>query len=80
MAVGAGTGRYWTAGYAKDCGGISVRPILVGTGKLSRGQSRCMTESNFDPGEVALSTTRSAIWLWAGDKVRVSTDSGRSWR
>ena len=80
MAVAAGTGRYWTAGYAKDCGGISVRSILVGTGNLSRGQSRCATESDLSPGQVALSTTRNAIWLWAGDKVIVSTDSGRSWR
>ena len=80
LAVAAGTGRYWTAGYAQDCDGISVRPIVIGPGNLSRGQSRCVTESELNPGQVALSTTRNAIWLWAGDKVGVSTDSGRSWR
>jgi hypothetical protein len=79
MAVTAGQGRYWAAGTAKNCGGISVRPLVIDDGTLRRGQSRCATTAKVDAGQVAVGIRGEAVWLWVGDKVKVSTDSGRNW-
>jgi hypothetical protein len=79
IAVTAGEGRYWAAGTAKNCGGISVHPFIIDNGTLRRGQSRCATTAKIGAGQVAVGISGEAVWLWVGDKVKVWTDSGRNW-
>ena len=75
MAVGAGDGRFWVAGNGKNCDGIAVRSFSLTDGKLSRGGSRCAADLPLTPGQIAIDGSGKAIWLWAGDKVQVSTES-----
>jgi hypothetical protein len=79
LAVGSGGGRYWIAGTSAKCDGLSVRSLMASDGELSRGPSRCAPASKLVAGEVAIDVSDSAIWVWAGRRVRVSTDGGRSW-
>ena len=79
QAITAGEGRYWAAGAGKNCGGISVRPFSVDNGTLRRGQGRCATTTKVGAGQVAIGTSSNTMWLWAGEKVKVSTDSGQRW-
>jgi hypothetical protein len=79
MAVGAGGGRFWVAGQGKDCNGIAVRSISLIAGKLSRGPIRCAADLSMTPGRIAIDVSGKAIWLWAGNKVQVSTDRGQTW-
>jgi len=78
-AITAGEGRYWAAGAGKNCGGISVHPFSVDNGTLRGGQSRCATTTKVGAGQVAIGISSSTVWLWAGEKVKVSTDSGQRW-
>jgi hypothetical protein len=80
MAVGVGDGRFWVAGKGENCDGIAVRPFSFTAGKLSRGGSRCATDLPLAPGRIAIDGSGKAIWLWADNKVRVSTDRGRTWK
>jgi hypothetical protein len=80
MAVGAGAGRFWVAGTGKNCDGIAVRSFSLAAGKLSRGGSRCAADLPLTPGQIAIAGSGKAIWLWAGDKVQMSTDRGRTWK
>ena len=79
MAVGSGGGRYWIAGTSATCDGISVRSLTGSDGELSRGPSRCAPASQVTPGGVAVDVSGNAIWVWAGPRVRTSTDGGRTW-
>jgi hypothetical protein len=79
MAVGVGDSRFWVAGKGENCDGIAVRPFSLTAGKLSRGGSRCAGALPLAPGQIAIDGSGRAIWLWAGNKVRVSTDRGRTW-
>ncbi len=54
-------------------------PFSLAAGKLSRGGSRCAADLPLTPGRIAIDGSGKAIWLWAGDKVQVSTDRGRTW-
>ena len=80
MAVGAGGDRVWVAGKASKCDGVAVRSFSLTAGKLSRGRSRCAADLPLTPGRVAIDASGEAVWLWAGDKVQISTDRGRTWR
>ncbi|HEX6760065.1 MAG TPA: hypothetical protein VF086_16920 [Propionibacteriaceae bacterium] len=79
MAVGAGGGRFWVAGKGENCDGIAIRPFSLTAEKLARGRSRCAADLTITPGQIAIDVSDNAMWLWAGDKVEVSTDSGRTW-
>jgi hypothetical protein len=79
MSVASGGGRYWIAGTSAKCDGILVRSLTVSGGELTRGRSRCAPASKVAPGGVAIDVSDKTIWIWAGDKVRTSTDEGRSW-
>jgi hypothetical protein len=79
MAVGAGDGRFWVAGKGKNCVGIAVRSVSIAAGKLSRGGSHCAANLPLTPGRISIDGSGKAIWLWAGDQVRVSTDRGQTW-
>lgn len=79
MAVGAGDGRFWVAGKGENCDGIAIRSFSLTAEKLARGRSRCAADLTITPGQIAIDVSDNAIWLWAGDKVEVSTDSGRTW-
>jgi hypothetical protein len=79
VAVGAGDGRFWVAGKGKNCDGIAVRSVSIAAGKLSRGGSHCAADLPLTPGRISIDGSGKAIWLWAGDKVQVSTDRGRTW-
>lgn len=80
MAVGAGGGRFWVAGEATKCDGVAVRSFSLAAGKLSRGGSQCAADLPLTPGRVAIDASDTAIWLWTGNKVQVSTDRGRTWK
>jgi hypothetical protein len=80
MAVGAGRGRYWVAGEGENCDGIAVRSLSFTGGRLSNGRSLCIAGLTVTPGRIAIDVTGKAIWIWAGDKVQVSTDAGRTWK
>jgi hypothetical protein len=79
MAVGSGGGRYWIAGTDSSCDGVWVRSLTVDGSKVDRGPSLCAPSSNLSAGRVAIDVSGSAIWLWAGDRVQISTDAGRHW-
>jgi hypothetical protein len=79
MAVGAAAGRFWVAGQGKNCDGIAVRSLSLAAGKLSRGDSHCAADLPLTPGHISIDGSGKAIWLWAGDRVQVSTDRGRTW-
>jgi|SRR5215211_677083 len=79
MAVTAAQSRYWAAGSAKACDGVAVRALGVAGDRLSLAKSQCAKKAKLTAGQVALGGSGKAIWLWAGDKVRVSTNGGRSW-
>ncbi len=79
MAVASGGGRYWIAGTSTRCDGISVRSLTASEGELSRGPSRCAPASQVTAGGVAIDVSDNTIWVWAGQKVRTSTDGGRTW-
>jgi hypothetical protein len=79
LAVGYGGDRYWIAGTAASCDGISVRSLQSSDGELSRGPSHCVPASKVSPGRVAIDFSEDTIWLWAGTKVKTSSDSGRTW-
>ena len=79
LAVGSGGDRYWIAGTTASCDGISIRSLQARDGELTRGPSRCAPASNVTPGGVAIDYSDNTIWLWAGKKVKTSSDSGRSW-
>jgi hypothetical protein len=80
MAVGAGGGRFWVAGEDGSCDGIAIRSFSIAAGKLSRGPIRCAADLSLAPGRIAIDVSGKAIWLWAGNKVQVSTDRGRTWK
>jgi hypothetical protein len=81
IAVGSGGGRVWTAGKGKKCDGIAVRSFsLTAAGKLSHSSSRCAPDIQLSPGRTAIDDSGGAIWLWAGNKIQVSTDGGRTWK
>jgi hypothetical protein len=80
MAVEAGGGRFWVAGRGENCDGIAIRSFLPTAEKLSRSGSLCVGDLPVVPGEIAIDVSGNAIWLWAGKKVQVSTDSGRTWK
>jgi hypothetical protein len=79
MAVGAGGGRFWVAGRGENCDGIAIRSFLLSAVKLSPGSTLCVEDLPVSPGEVAIAVSGKTIWLWAGNKVQVSTDRGRTW-
>jgi hypothetical protein len=79
MAVGSGQGRFWVAGEGKNCDGVAVRALTVSDGEVSRGPTRCAPASKVTAGGVALDVSGDTVWLWAGNKVRRSTDGGRTW-
>ena len=79
MALTAAGSRYLAAGSASACDGVVVKSVSVEGDHLSPGQSRCVKGTKVSPGRVALGAGGNAIWLWAGDKVSVSTNGGRSW-
>ncbi|HLM21360.1 MAG TPA: hypothetical protein VK390_07540 [Propionibacteriaceae bacterium] len=79
MAVTAAGSRYWAAGSAKACDGVVVKSVGVEGDHLSTGRSRCVTNTEVSAGRVALGAGGNAIWLWAGDKLRISTNGGQSW-
>jgi hypothetical protein len=78
-AVGSGGGRFWVAGRAPSCNGISVQRLSVRGDKLLPDSSRCAPGLKITPGRVALDVSGTAIWLWVGKKVQISTDAGRTW-
>jgi carotenoid phi-ring synthase / carotenoid chi-ring synthase len=80
MAVGAGDGRFWVAGEDGSCDGIAIRSFSLAAGKLSRGPIRCAATLPRAPGRIAIDVSGKEIWLWAGNKVQVSTDRGRTWK
>jgi hypothetical protein len=81
IAVGSGGGRVWTAGAGKNCDGTAVRSFsLTAAGKLSHSSSRCAPDIPLSTGRTAIDASGGTIWLWAGNKVQVSTDGGRTWK
>jgi hypothetical protein len=80
MAVGAGGGRFWVAGKGENCDGIAIRSLSLTGGRLSTSGNLCAADLPLIPGRIAIDVAGRAIWLWAGDKVQVSTDGGRSWK
>jgi hypothetical protein len=78
-AVGSGGGHFWVARKIPSCHGVSVQRLKVNGDELSRGARRCARGVEIAPGRMALDVSGTAIWLWVGDEVRISTDGGRSW-
>jgi hypothetical protein len=79
MAVGSGGGRYWIAGTAAECDGISVQSLALSEGELTASRSRCAPTADVIAGEVAIDVSDNTIWLWVGQKVQTSSDGGRTW-
>jgi hypothetical protein len=79
MAVGAGDGRFWVAGKGENCDGVALRSLSVTDEKISIHSTLCIADLPLTPGQIAIDVTGKAIWLWADDKVQVSTDGGRTW-
>jgi hypothetical protein len=79
LAVTAGNGRYWVAITTDDCDGITVRALTVKGGRSSLGDRQCAPVGEVPPGQVALDLTAEAMWVWAGSRVAITTDGGRTW-
>jgi hypothetical protein len=80
LAIGAGGGRFWVGGDGENCDGIAVRSFSVAGGRLSSDGNLCVADLPLTAGRIAIDVTGKAIWLWAGDKVHVSPDAGRTWK
>jgi hypothetical protein len=80
VAVGAGGGHFWVAGKGENCDGIALRSFSLTGERLSSGRTLCIANLPLTPGRIAIDVSGEAIWLWAGDKVQVSPDAGRTWK
>jgi hypothetical protein len=79
LSITAGRGRYWAAGVHEDCDGVTVQSLTEKSDGLTRGRTHCVSAADVMPGKVALDITGDSIWLWVGDMVAVSNDSGKTW-
>jgi hypothetical protein len=79
-AVGGGGDRFWIAGKRENCDGVALRSLSLTGGKISSDRTLCVVGLPLTPGEIAIDVADKAIWLWAGDEIRVSTDAGRTWK
>jgi hypothetical protein len=79
IAVAAGNGHYWLARSVPDCDGIAVQSVTVNGTSSSHGSSVCAPAQRVTAGDVALDVSHGSIWLWAGSKTQISTDSGLTW-
>jgi hypothetical protein len=79
LAITAASGRYWAARVHEDCDGVTVQSLTERRDGLTRGRTRCAPAADVSAGKVALDITGDSIWLWVGDKVAVSKDSGQTW-
>jgi hypothetical protein len=80
MAVAAGGGRFWIAGKGENCDGVAVRSLSLSGTRLSSDRTLCVADLSQTPGQIAIDVVGQAIWLWAGNKVEVSSDAGRTWK
>jgi hypothetical protein len=80
VAVGAGGGHFWLAGKGENCDGIALRSFSLTGERLSSGRTLCIANLPLTAGRIAIDVSGDSIWLWAGDKVQVSPDAGRTWR
>jgi hypothetical protein len=78
-AVGSGGGHYWIAREVPSCKGIAVQRLKVRGDKLVQSSRRCARALKITPSRVALDVSETVIWLWAGTKVLISTNAGRTW-
>jgi hypothetical protein len=79
LAIAAAGGRYWVAGTTVDCDGITVRALAVKASNASVSAGDCAPLDDVRAGQVALDVSDRAIWVWAGSKIAVTTDGGRTW-
>lgn len=78
VAIGSTASGYAIAATGQDgCSGIAVSTLDTGTGAAA--PAGC-AGIGAPPGDVAISGSAGAIWLWAGDTVLRSTDGGSTWR
>jgi hypothetical protein len=79
LALTAGAGRYWIAGFDYQCDGIALRSLMVDSGDPIRGASACAPAEDVQAGQIAIDVRGDTVWLWSGNSVRVSNDNGRTW-
>jgi hypothetical protein len=79
LTVTVGNGRYWVASAADDCDGITVRALTVKGVRSSLGDRQCAPVGEVGAGQVVLDVSGKIRWVWAGSRVAVSTDAGRTW-
>jgi hypothetical protein len=80
LAVTSTNGQYWVAGTSADCDGIKLRPLDVNGSKSTVGVGKCAPVGEVDGGQLAVDVNREVIWVWAGSRVTVTRNAGRSWK
>lgn len=85
LALGLRADGYVLATASPACTGLAVLlldPAGAGLpddgGNLPDGAG-CAPVTDAQPGQVAVSGTQDAIWLWSGDEVLVSADAAQTW-
>lgn len=65
---------------ATGCAGVEIRsvPAVDVTPEVATGFVGCAADADPD-GELVLAQTGAGTWLWSGDEVMVSKDSGATW-
>ncbi len=81
LAVGASTDGYLVASQSRDvsCTGLTIWGLPESPTTDPATVSSCVPTAS-STGEVALSGTSEALWLWAGTVVLRSLDEGATWR
>ena len=72
-------GGYLTASFGRaSCSGVSIDVVTSPSSAdfMSRGCLSAVTAS----GPLAIATSGETVWIWAGDKVFISRDTGSSWK
>lgn len=70
---------YLLASLEADCEGVALRVIGASGGGAGETPTSCAEVGEAEAEGVAVALMDETAWLWAGDQVQVSTDSGASW-
>jgi hypothetical protein len=78
-SVGADEEVYVLALRSAECTGTGVVLLDPGAREVDNDTIRCAPVGGDSDEALAVAVRGQVLWLWAGDKVAVSTDRGRSW-
>lgn len=78
VALGADADGYVVASLIESCAGVAVTTFSESQAPADE-PTGCAPAKGASAGQVAVTTRGGAVWVWAGDQVAVSRDSGSTW-